>query len=83
MQRFEKAWEAMAEGCSKGSREDQGGYRKTALGNSRWLLDDVLTGGLLKKLHCLTPAMEEKGNSVIQLCYAALSCQSQKYKTGG
>lgn len=67
MQRFEKAWEAMAEGHSKGCMEDQDGCGKAALGNGRWLLDDVLTEGLLKKLSCLTLLCAGKGNSVIQL----------------
>lgn len=49
MQRFEKAWEAIAEGHSKGCMEDQEGCGKAALGNGRWLLDDALTEGLLKK----------------------------------
>lgn len=48
--------EAMAEITAKAAEKIRGDYRKTALGNSRWLLDDVLTEGLLKKLHCLTLA---------------------------
>lgn len=84
MQRFEKAWEVKAEGHGKGSREDQGWLQEESSRKQQMAFGWCAGRGTSEEITLFDSCcMQKNGNFIIQLCYAGLSCQSQKYKAGG